>query len=203
MMAKKIELAERALKAGKSVKTAKSETIEMPAGQLTLSLLRHAKSSRDVADMADIDRPLSKRGDKNAATMGSWMAGSGLAPDLILCSPSQRTRQTLAHVLPHLSGSPVVEHPDELYLAGPLLLLKHLHAVKKRDTHVMIIGHNPGLHALALDLIAGGPVPRIAALGRKLPTSGLVVLQFDVARWQDVVAGTGTLISFTTPGDLD
>ncbi len=172
-------------------------------GGLTLSLLRHAKSTHDDYNGPDFDRPLNKRGDKNAATMGAWMASSGLAPSRVLCSPAKRTRQTLAHLAPHLAGKPAIDHPEELYLAGPLMLLKHLHASKKRDNHVLIIGHNPGLHALALDLIAQGPQDRIGLLGRKLPTSGLVVISFDVESWGDVVAGTGTLVSFTRPGELD
>ena len=170
---------------------------------LTLSLLRHAKSTHDDLVVTDSERPLNKRGDRNAAAMGAWMAAAGLTPQRILCSPAKRTRQTLAHVLPHLSGKPAVDHSDDLYLAGPLLLLRHLHAAKKRDAHVLIIGHNPGLHALALDLIAGGPQQRIALLGRKLPTSGLVVIGFECETWSEVVAGAGTLVSFTTPVELE
>jgi len=171
--------------------------------KLTLSIMRHAKASHDDYRGADIDRPLNKRGERNAAAMGAWMAANDLAPLRILCSPAVRTRQTLEVLRPGLAHKPVIEHHETLYLAGPLVLLKHLHAVKRRAAHVMIIGHNPGLHALALDLIAEGPQDRIAALGRKLPTSGLVVIGFGGTAWGDVVAGTGTLVSFTTPAELD
>ncbi len=180
-----------------------TKTARTGAHGLTLSLLRHAKSTRDDFTGPDIERPLNKRGDRNAAAMGAWMAASGIAPTRVLCSPSKRTRQTLAHVLPNLAGEPSVKLPDDLYLAGPLVLLKHLHAAEPRDAHVLIIGHNPGLHALALDLIANGPQDRIGLLGRKLPTCGLVVLRFDFATWTEVVAGTGTLLSFTRAGELE
>ncbi len=173
------------------------------ATRLTLSLLRHAKADRGDPKLGDIDRPLTDRGERNAAAMAAWMAAAGPAPNRILCSPAKRTRQTLQQVLPQLSPKPAVDTLDDLYLAGPLLLLKHLHAAKKRDAHLLMIGHNPGLHALALDLIADGPQERIAALGRKLPTCGLVVIEFELERWADVVAGTGTLASFTTPGGID
>jgi phosphohistidine phosphatase len=169
---------------------------------LTLTLLRHAKATHDDYRGVDIDRPLNKRGVRNAISMGQVMAKQQLAPTRILCSPSKRTRQTLDLLSASLPGKPAIEHPDTLYLAGPLVLLKHLHAIKKRDAHVMIIGHNPGLHALALDLIADGPQDRIAQLGRKLPTGGLVVLGFDCASWGEVVAGTGTLVSFMTPAEV-
>jgi phosphohistidine phosphatase len=173
------------------------------AHTFTLSLLRHAKATHDDYRGEDFDRPLNKRGQRNAAAMAAWMGKSAIAPTRILCSPAKRTLQTLDLVQPLLPGKPAVDKQAELYLAGPLVLLKHLHAVKKRDSHVLIIGHNPGLHALALDLIAEGPQDRIATLGRKLPTCGLVVLGFDVASWGEVVAGTGTLVSFTRPGELE
>lgn len=171
--------------------------------KLTLSVLRHAKAERGDQDMRDIDRVLTGRGERNVEAMAGWMAQAGLAPNRILCSTSARTRQTLELAVPRLAGAPAVEFLPELYLAGPLVLLKHLHTIKKKDAHVLMIGHNPGLHALALDLIAEGPQIRIAALGRKLPTCGLVVIGFDVKDWTEVVAGTGTLVSFTTPADLE
>ncbi len=171
--------------------------------KLTLMLLRHAKATHDDYRGDDIDRPLNKRGIRNAMALCELLTGTDRTPERIMCSPSARTRQTMELLRSGFKGKPQIETPDSLYLAGPLVLLKHLHAVKKRDAHVLIIGHNPGLHALALDLIATGPQDRIAQLGRKLPTCGLVVLGFDCAGWDEVVAGTGTLVSFTTPADLD
>ena len=170
--------------------------------KLTLSILRHSKASRGADSGIDSDRDLTDRGRRNATDMGVWMANAGIAPVCILCSGAVRTRETLDVVLLHLLGKSQVQHLAELYLATPLILLKHLHAVQPPDAHVLMIGHNPGLHALALDLIAEGPADRIAALGRGLPTSGLVVITFDAAAWTDVVTGTGTLVSFTTPDDL-
>jgi phosphohistidine phosphatase len=184
---------------GKAAEKRDTETV----GKLTLTLLRHAKATHDDYRGADIDRPLNKRGERNASAMGDWMAKRGLAPARIFCSPAARTRQTLDRIHASLKAKTPVDYPDWLYLAGPLTLLKHLHAVKKRDVHVLIIGHNPGLHALALDLIAGGPQDRIAQLGRKLPTCGSVVISFDVSAWDEVVAGTGTLVSFTTPSEVE
>lgn len=170
---------------------------------LTLSLLRHAKAAREEPGSGDISRPLTGRGRRNADTAGQWLAAAKLAPDLVLCSTAARTRETLELVLPHLATPPKVVYADGLYLAGTLTLLKHLHEAPKRAAHVMMIGHNPGLHALALDLVANGPQDRIAALGRKLPTCGLVVIGFALAAWPEVVAGTGTLLAFTSPADGD
>jgi len=171
--------------------------------KLTLTLLRHAKAGRGEPAEGDIGRPLTGRGRRNADAIGQWMAAGKLAPNLVLCSNATRTRETVDLVLPHLAIKPKVMLLDSLYLAGPLVLLKHLHDVPNKSAHVMFIGHNPGLHALALDLIAGGPQERIAALGRKLPTSGLVVLSFNLHGWNEVVAGSGTLLSFTSPADAE
>jgi len=172
------------------------------AGTLTLTLLRHAKASRDEPESGDIGRALTGRGRRNADAVGQWMASAKHLPELVLCSTATRTRETLELVLPHLAtAKPKVSYADRLYLAGPLTLLKTLHESPKRTHHLMLIGHNPGLHALALDLVADGPQDRIAALGRKLPTSGLVAISFPLANWTDVVAGSGTLVAFNAPSD--
>lgn len=174
-----------------------------PRVKLTLSLLRHAKAAREAAAGGDAARPLTQRGRRNADAVGAQIAQSKLAPSLILCSSAARALETLDLVLPHLTEKPKVSLLDTLYLAGPLVLLKRLHAVPRKSAHVMIIGHNPGLHALGLDLIGDGPQDRIAALGRKLPTSGLVMIGFHLAGWDEVVAGTGTLMSFVSPADAE
>ena len=90
---------------------------------LTLSLLRHAKSSWDDASLNDFDRPLSERGENAAPRVGAYMAAQGLAPEFVLCSPAVRARQTLDLVLPHLAGGPTVVYEDSFYLAAPSVLL--------------------------------------------------------------------------------
>jgi phosphohistidine phosphatase len=77
-----------------------------------------------------------------------------------------------------------------------------LHEVPRRFRHVLVIGHNPGLQALALDLIGDGAREQIAALGRKMPTGGLAVISFEASAWRGIVAGTGHLEAFTTPAAL-
>ena len=170
---------------------------------LTLTLLRHAKAARAEPESGDIDRALTNRGRRNADAAGQFLAAAKLAPDVIVCSSAARTRETLELLLPYLLPAPKVSYSDGLYLAGPLTLLKALHDAPKPTSHLMLIGHNPGLHALALDLVAEGPQDRIAALGRKLPTCGLVTMTFALTSWSDVVAGTATLQAFHTPGEAD
>src|SRR4029450_13070844 len=119
--------------------------IRYPWAMLTLSLLRHAKSSWDDASLEDFERPLAKRGESAAPRMGRFMAEQGLAPQLILCSPAVRARQTLDLVLPHLAGGPTVVYEDNFYLDAPSVLLARLRKVEGKVSHVMIVGHDPGM----------------------------------------------------------
>lgn len=175
---------------------------------LTLSLLRHAKSGWDDPDLDDVDRPLAARGRKAAPVVGAFMAANAIAPDLVMCSPSVRTRQTLDLVSQHLAGSPKVVFDDALYLATGEALLARVQAVKGKGRaaprHVLVIGHNPGLQELALALTASQPEHAAdrRAMAEKLPTCALVVLDFDAERWRDILPGGGRLRHYMTPKRL-
>src|SRR5579863_8717406 len=121
-----------------------------------LYLMRHAKAAGERPGLEDRDRPLADKGERAMADLGAWAAQTGLAPELILCSPAARTRQTLALLLPHLGGRPQVKIEDGLYLAGAEALLTRLRRVPARTASVLVLGHNPGLQVLALAL-AGSP----------------------------------------------
>lgn len=173
---------------------------------LTLSLLRHAKSSWGDPNLADVARPLNARGEAAAPRVGAEMAALGLVPDRVLCSAAVRTRQTAALVRASLPGCPEPVVLDRLYLATPARILAEVRAQARPAAspprHILVIGHNPGLNLLALELAAAGPPEAIARLERNLPTAGLVVLAFDVARWRDVGPGTGRIEHFITPRGL-
>jgi phosphohistidine phosphatase len=169
---------------------------------LTLSLLRHAKSSWSGSRLKDIERPLSERGERDAPHMGAFMAQQRLVPDLILCSPAVRTRQTLDLVLPRLKASPEILYEETLYPGAPAAMLKRLQRVASSVRHVMLIGHNPGLQALAQALAADGAEEDLEALAEKLPTGGLAVIAFDRASWDKVKAGVGHLKLFMVPKRL-
>lgn len=169
---------------------------------LTLSLLRHAKSSWDDPGLGDFDRPLAPRGEDAAPRMGAYMAEHGLAPELILCSPAVRTRQTLDLVLPHLSGSPAIEYEEQLYLASASSLLARVRRVEGKTRHIMLVGHDPGMHGLAVDLASDGSRHDLDNLAAKFPTAGLAVITFKVRRWALVKPGSGLLERFVTPKQL-
>lgn len=169
-----------------------------------LLLLRHAKSSRDDATLADRDRPLNSRGQHAAATMRAAMRRLGLAPDLILVSPSCRTLQTLEALQPW-DDTPLTEHVAALYLGNAGQLLAVLHEVAETVRSVLLIGHNPGMHELALQL--AGKEPRVRSdqamrrLMEKYPPGALA--EFAIAGpWWQLNAGDGRLVRFLTPKDL-
>ncbi|KAB2912050.1 MAG: histidine phosphatase family protein [Hyphomicrobiaceae bacterium] len=169
---------------------------------LTLSLLRHAKSNWDDVGLKDFDRPLAKRGEAAAPRMGAYMAAHGLMPELILCSSAVRARQTLDLVLPSLADSPTITYEDGLYLASASALLARIRRIDAKVKHALVVGHDPGMHGLALELAGSGNAKMLEALATKFPTAGLAVITFNVQRWSQVKAGAGRLACFMTPKRL-
>jgi phosphohistidine phosphatase len=170
-----------------------------------LILLRHAKSSWDDASMPDRDRPLNARGRRAVVVMRQAMRDLGLAPDLVLVSTARRTQETLEALEP-FDDAPLIEAMDSLYLANPIQLLAALHGVAETVRSVLLIGHNPGLHDLAMTLAgprmmaSGGEMARTLAAG--FPTGALA--EFVVAgSWGDLREGGGRLVRFLTPKMLE
>ena len=169
---------------------------------LTLSLLRHAKSSWDDASLKDFDRPLSERGETAAPRMGAYMAAQGLAPELVLCSPAVRARQTLDLVLPRLAAGPTVVYEDRFYLAAPSVMLARVRKIEAKVRHVLIVGHDPGMQGLALELAGSGDAEALRSLGRKFPTGALAVIRFNARDWSRIGPAKGRLELFATPKTL-
>lgn len=171
---------------------------------LTLSILRHAKSSWDDPRLDDHERPLAKRGVKEAPRVGAFLAENDLKPDMVLCSDAVRTRATLALMLAEWDGTPPkTAFEEELYLAPPGDLLARVQAIGAGVHNVLVIGHNPGVHALALELTGSGDRKLIGGLAKGFPTSTLAVLTFDAASWAEIAPGTGRLRHFVSPRTRD
>lgn len=170
---------------------------------MTLALLRHAKSSWDDPSLDDFDRPLAKRGITAASRMGAYIEARGLVPDAILCSDAARARQTLDLMTPHFTAKPAITFEHGLYLASSSALIaraRRLDAAAVR--HVMLVGHDPGMHQAARELIGAGDPEEIRALERKFPTAALAVIVFRVGDWAKVARAKGTLKLFVTPKTL-
>ncbi len=170
---------------------------------LTLSLLRHAKSSWKNPTLPDHERPLNSRGKAAAPVMGKAMANHGLVPDLVLCSTARRTRDTLDLVLPELKAEPKVVYEDGLYHGTPNEMLAILQAAPGNAGHILLVGHNPELQRFVLDLIGSGPKHLKDRIEAQLPTAALVVIRFMFGAWKDIGLNEGKLELFLTPRDLE
>jgi phosphohistidine phosphatase len=165
-------------------------------------LLRHAKSSWEDPSLNDFDRPLAPRGEAAAPRIGAYMAEHDLAPELVLCSPAVRARQTLDLVLPHLGGNPTVVYEEAFYLATPAVMLARLRKVEAKVRRVLVIAHDPGMQALAVELAGTGEPKALQAIAAKFPTAALAVLRFNLGEWAKIRAGKGRLELFITPKTL-
>jgi phosphohistidine phosphatase len=172
------------------------------ATMLTLSLLRHAKSSWANLLLDDFDRPLAPRGEKAAPRMGALIAERNLIPDLILCSGAARTRQTLTLASANWPAQPPVAYEDALYHATVSALLSQIHRAPDDKRHLMLVGHNPGMQAVALLLVGGGEGADLRKLAHKFPSGALAVITFKHAHWRDIQPGDGHLTLFARPSDL-
>lgn len=166
-----------------------------------LMLLRHAKSTSEEAGIADRNRPLSRRGKRTAVAMGQALAKLDLIPALILVSPARRTMQTLAALAP-LPARARIETPETLYLAEAQILLEQLRALPERETSVLVIGHNPGLHELAQVLArSSSETPEVRRLAQSFPTAGFV--EFALAgKWAELGSRDTRLVRLMLPRDL-
>lgn len=170
---------------------------------LNLMLLRHAKSSWAETGQADLDRPLNERGKRSAAAMGRYMASHVLVPQLVLCSPARRARETWTHAAGELKASPAVLVVDEIYDFGDgKALMECLRHQAGAAQSIMLVGHNPSIGALARSLVGTGSRKLRERLEEKYPTAALAVVSFDLANWGSLAAGSGTLLRFVTPTDI-
>jgi phosphohistidine phosphatase len=164
-----------------------------------LYLLRHAKSSWDDPTLADHDRPLAPRGRRAAKVIAKHLGRKGISPELVLCSPSKRTRQTLKRLAPGLRKNADVRIEPELYASSAADLLEVLHGVPDEVESVMLIGHNPGIQDLALSLAgAGSEIPRLRS---RFPTAGLATLELK-GTWRELAPDRAELVSFVKPKEL-
>ena len=165
-----------------------------------LHLLRHAKSSTKE-NVEDHERPLSRRGRKTARRIARNLSAKLGAVDLILCSSAQRTRETLDLVLAEFSPAPRTSIEHGLYLASREKLAARLSRLDARDVNVLMIGHNPGLHELAIALAdENSPAFRALASG-KFPTAACASFRVP-ADWSILGSSRHELIGYVTPESL-
>ena len=165
-----------------------------------LHLLRHAKSSwKD--DVEDRERPLNRRGREAARLVGRHLPATAGAIDLVLCSSAVRTRETLDLVLAGFAPRPRCVIEDGLYLADRDELVERLQQLAESQVNVLVIGHNPGLHELAVAL-AELDSPRVRALtSGKFPTAARISLCV-ATRWAALGGARHRLVDYVTAASL-
>lgn len=164
-----------------------------------LHLLRHAKSSWDEPGLADHDRPLAPRGRRAAKLIAQHLEWRGIEPELVLCSPAKRTRQTLTRISSAIGEGADVRIEPDLYGASAAELLSILNGIEGEPGSAMVIGHNPGIEDLAIQLARPGP--ELARLLHKFPTAALATLEFE-GPWRELAPSGAALTSFVKPKEL-
>ena len=157
-----------------------------------LFVVRHAKSSWDFPELDDYDRPLNKRGKKNAPEMGKRLAKKQLRPEKMITSPAKRAAATARRIAEEISfPTSKIEKESLMYHGSTRSMISVIQGAGDKVGTLMIFGHNPGLTDL-VNYLSGSDIYNI-------PTCGIAEIDFDVSSWQEVDKNTGKLISFDYP----
>jgi len=176
-----------------------------------LVLLRHAKSA--WPDVPDHERPLARRGQRDAPVMGRWLHAAGYLPDQVLCSTARRARETWQLVQAGLGPAPPASFDDGVYQGSAVQLLDLIRRANPAAGTLLVVGHDPALPELALALAAPTPAAHPGAAGdaappgmldrmrAKFPTAAIAVFEVT-GDWDQLGPGSAQLIRFVTPRDL-
>lgn len=156
----------------------------------TLYIIRHAKSSwKDIA-MDDFERPLNQRGKDDALLMANKLVELDICPDLIISSPSKRTKCTIAIIAPQIGYKKEIVYDNKIYESNMENLKRVVRNIDDKNNTVFLLGHNPGLNMFAEDLC--GFVKNIA-------TTGIVAISFDCNRWSEISHENSNLSEYIYP----
>ena len=168
-----------------------------------LLLFRHAKAERAIPGTPDRDRALIERGRKDAARIGAYIASHHLVPDRVVVSPAVRAQETWKACTAAIKKEPGAMTVEKLYDATPHAILGVIKDAPASAHTLLVIGHNPGLHELAVMLVASGDVEAREQLHEKLPTAGLVIVDFAFDDWNRLHPQSGRLERFVSPKSLE
>jgi len=167
-----------------------------------LSILRHAKSSQDDADMADFDRPLNDCGWKSARRIGRELKRRNIHFDLVLASPAARVRETVDGLREKLELDVEIRFESLLYLATVATLLKAVREVPDQSHSLLLVGHNPGLQQFILELTRRDRQGWRNRVAEKFPTSAFARIELLAPRWSEVSPCNGHIAEFIVPKQL-
>jgi phosphohistidine phosphatase len=167
-----------------------------------LVLFRHAKAQPIEEADEDFERRLMPRGRETARGMAEWLEEQGIAPDLVICSPSARTRETWKHASGAFDPPPPVIYEELVYEASAEELLEVVRNTDGEVQTLLVVGHNPGIEALT-GLLAEAAEPEVAdRFEKKFPTAAIAVLDFEDMPWAAIEEKTAWLFAFETPKHL-
>ena len=165
-------------------------------------ILRHAKAENNRPGKRDFDRALSERGSRAASQIGKALLGRGLEPELALCSPALRTRQTLALVDAEFGGQTECRFVDDIYNAEPEELMEIVREHGQSASPLLVVGHNPGLHLLALSIAGSGPAADLEAMQARFPTCALAIFEVAIENWRGLGRNIAILQAYLRPREL-
>ena len=155
-----------------------------------LIIIRHAKSDWEDISLDDFDRPLNDRGLSDAQLMGRFLNDKALNPDLIMCSPSLRTTKTAELIAIETGHEKIISRNQYIYEAYVNTLQDIVSFIEDTNDTVFLIGHNPGVSALAYML---------CGLKESVPTCATIEIDFDCDSWMEASKENSTLISYDFP----
>ena len=165
--------------------------------QKTLYILRHAKAEAGASNQDDHERALTQRGIDDAKALGEYLRRQHIKPEKVLCSTAMRTRQTCQQ----LQLATPAEYTDRLYLASANQMLDVIAHTPDSANSVLVIGHNPGVHQLCMQLAKMGDATLLLDLGQRFPTCSFTAIAIDTS-WNHISAAKGTLQTFLMPERL-
>lgn len=155
-----------------------------------LFLIRHAKSDWSNSSLDDFDRPLNKRGKKNAPFMGEVLHNKAIQADMIISSPAYRARETSVAISKEVNYSKDIIYNEYLYEASLKTVLDVVTYIEDENDTVFLVGHNPSLNMLAFYLVD---------FNDNIPTCGILEIEFDCESWREAKKRNAKLISFEYP----
>jgi phosphohistidine phosphatase len=167
-----------------------------------LFLVRHAKAELSVG-RDDYARKLTERGRADARRVAKTLAARRFLPELLIHSGAARAKETAEIFAAEWRSTVALDKDAHLYDASLTTLIDRTRALGHEHMHVGLVGHNPGFGELATALAGSGAKPDLQRLAAKYPTGAVAVLDFSIARWEEVEPNSGMLALYLTPGELE
>ena len=167
-----------------------------------LILFRHSTAERADPTRSDHERVLTPQGRTDAAMVGDYLANHSFRPDNVIVSPAARTRETWRQIAAALRLAPDARFDERIYNATAQALLNVIAETADGAQTILVLGHNPGLHELAMLLTATGDIDIRERLRENFPTSGIAVIDFALDTWSKLHPRSGRLERFVSPKQI-